>query len=113
MKLTLNQTWKYCLRMWKWITEQIKKGNKASIWTLKEEWLKNNGFKNKRIRDKCFFCNYCHQYCEKCPACLIEGDFYCMDLDYDYIIEPIKFYNKLIQLNEKRLQLKKKGIKNV
>ena len=46
-KLTLNQTWVLCLKMWKWIAEQVKAGNEDDIEDLKEQWLKKNGWEGE------------------------------------------------------------------
>ena len=45
-KLNLNETWRLCLKMWKWIAKESKKNFSFSVFGLKEQWLEENGFKN-------------------------------------------------------------------
>lgn len=105
--MTLNQTWKNCLRMWKWIVKQVKKG-RTNVENLKEEWLEEHEFTNPLWSD-CFFCDYDAQHssgndecCSKCPGRLVSKSFNCMESGYDYQDRPEKFYQKLLQLDAKR-----------
>ena len=113
MKLSLNKTWQFCLRMWKWIADEKKNGRIKSVYNLKNEWLRKNGFKDVRIIQRCFFCDYANDECFRCPPRLINSSFDCMNNPYNWQYEPTKFYEKLVEINKKRLLLKKKGIKNV
>ena len=54
--MTLNQTWKNCIRMWEWIVEQTEKGHEYSVDDLKGQWLQDHGF--NYINSNCFFCKY-------------------------------------------------------
>ena len=121
MRMTLDETWKNCLSMWRWIAKEVRNGNGVLVERLKKEWLENHGFKvGLYPSDNCFFCIYKDSHnrkrakgksvcgCDDCPACYIDRDFYCCDFDGDdYSEEPIKFYNKLVSLNRKRLKAKK------
>jgi len=101
--MTLNETWKNCLAMWKWIAEQIRGGSKLSVEELKEKWLKEHGFEN--IEENCFFCDYDLGYdddCMQCPARLVDPDFHCDRVEYNWEAEPIKFYEKLVALDKER-----------
>ncbi len=109
-KLTLNETWRLCLKMWRWIAKQVKEGTKKSTDKLKLEWLKNN-WAGKKLYGSCFFCEYLEKHpkagnacpsCPSCPAVMIDPKFSCMGTAYDYEGYPIKFYNKLVSLNRKR-----------
>lgn len=110
-KLTLNQTWKYCLQMWKWIAEQIKIDHTQSVSELKRLWLKNNKFHTLHLRSRCFFCAYASHFgntCDNCPAKLIDKNFHCINQEYNYEFATIKFYQKLVRLNKKRLSKRSK-----
>ncbi len=108
----LDRSWKNCLRMWKWISENLPDGFSAAsgavkefvIDTLKRTWLKKNRFTNKMSND-CFFCAYDEKYgddCEHCPAKLVETHFHCGDWSYHYYFNPIEFYNRLIKYDKIR-----------
>ena len=114
-KLTLNETWRLCLKMWKWIAKQVRAGNQKSIESLKVKWLENN-WAGGQVRAYCFFCEYTTTHfregenvgCAICPAKLVDKQFDCVDTDYNFSRCPIPFYNKLVSLNRKRLKAKKK-----
>ncbi len=114
-RLTLNETWVLCLAMWKWIAEQVKKGE-VDVKGLKEQWLKEHGFGKIYIPENCFFCAHARRYdnekvcgCAKkmCPGALVNKRFSCTNKTYNYEIKPIAFYNKLVSLNSKRKKGKK------
>ena len=96
---TLNQTWVLCLRMWRWIAANWKEG--ANIYTLKEQWIHNNGFGGTEIESDCFFCDFCI-HCPACPGKLVDPDFYCENEKYDYETKPKTFYKELLRLNRIR-----------
>jgi hypothetical protein len=108
-KPSLDKTWELCLKMWKWITVERRKGNRACTAILKSEWCKRHSFMH--IAVDCFFCEYnrAHQGigCSKCPATLIDKEFRCVGSSYDYGRFPLAFYKKLLQLNRKRKALSK------
>lgn len=107
-KLTLDETWKYCLQMWKWIVEQIKNGNNLSLSFLKYEWLRQNGFASESVRLGCFFCEYREKSglnCEEeygCPAQKIDKTFDCVSPHIHYSRNPEAFYAELLRLNKIR-----------
>lgn len=112
-RLTLNETWKLCLQMWKWIAGQARAG-RTDVWPMKEQWLEEHGFDfdDESINNACFFCEYHRQHPIKaedcnCPAIKIDKAFSCMGGAYDFKRHPIAFYNKLVSLNRKRLKKKK------
>ena len=105
-KLTLEQTWTLCLQMWKWIAGQIRKDPDISVWRLKAKWLSKHDWGVSMYCD-CFFCDWAggnrgFPSCPRCPARKIDKDFDCEDTDYDYSLNPIEFYKKLVALNKKR-----------
>ena len=100
-KLSLNDTWEQCLKMWKWISRQWL-NTKLDALDLKGLWLEENGYGKREIEANCFFCHSCHQDCNKCPGRLIDADFDCVDSDYTYH-KPRLFYAKLKQLDKIRL----------
>lgn len=107
-KLTLNQTWRLCLKMWKWIAKQIRDGSKLSVDKLKRKWLKTHT--KDAITNDCYFCEYDQLHSTKrdgpngcnCPGNRIEKDFGCMNSDYHFEHKPLKFYAKLLELDKKR-----------
>ena len=102
--MTLNETWKNCLAMWKWIAEQIRTGDKRSVDELKRAWVRDHGFED--VMYYCFFCDYVvskSANCGACPARLIDPKFGCRRAEYDFFDEPIKFYEKLVALNKERI----------
>lgn len=121
-KLTLSETWKQCLRMWKWIDENYPKkpgfDKLDLIIDLKNEWLDKNGIEDE-LNSDCFFCEYAErrwneeveQYlniswnreiCYYCPGKLVDKEFSCTSVSYNYTEKPHKFYQKLLSLNKKR-----------
>ncbi len=121
-RLTLDETWVLCLKMWKWIARQVRAAIKAgktwSVIELKNEWLSNHGLACNNIEHDCFFCEYARKRnpykeirgagCNLCPAKKIVKDFQCVDYLYDYENNPIAFYKRIFQLNKIRLAKKKK-----
>ena len=108
----LDRSWKNCLRMWKWISENLPVGflkfsmpeKEDVIKFLKEQWLRENKFTNYII-NACFFCEYdrYHQNdCCTCPARLVDSGFHCDDNKQSYRFNPIKFYIRLLELYIKR-----------
>ena len=106
-KLTLNETWTECLKMWKWIAGQKRKGNINNVGFLKKRWLKNNGYCADSVSGNCFFCEYVDKRdrgCELCPGRKIDQRFACSNSDYNYFYRPADFYKKLKKLNKIRLK---------
>lgn len=94
--LTLDEAWRLCLEMWK----EIK--GRSDIPQAKAKWLNNNSFFD--VRANCFFCEFNERMdrCRRCPAVLVDSDFKCERIEYDYLSNPEKFYMKLVELNELR-----------
>ena len=115
-KLTLNETWRLCLKMWKWIAEQVKAGRIEGVERLKGEWLEKN-WTGEPLENDCFFCKSSNYYNTRaacgcvlgmCPGKLVNKRFSCCRKTYHYKHHPIAFCNKLVSLNRKRLKAKKK-----
>ena len=108
-RMTLDETWKNCLSMWRWIAKMWRLGCSQNVEELKTEWCEAHGF--DMIESGCFFCHHnggaLENMCRKCPARKVDADFFCMDTHYSYNRHPIAFYNKLVSLNRKRLKGKK------
>lgn len=51
-KRTLDETWKYCLQLWKWMAGKIKANPDLAAIDLKEEWFEEHDFED--IYDNCF-----------------------------------------------------------
>ena len=115
-KLTLDETWKLCLKMWKWIAETAKSWEPVEedvVEALKDAWLAQNWMGSKLDHD-CFFCEYDEQRkhgCQSCPAKKVDRSFYCnqpYSNELCFWMRPVQFYAKLKQLNRKRLAKKRK-----
>lgn len=111
-RITLDETWRNCLSMWRWIYKQTKNNPRLSQAGFKVEWLAKHGFPDN-ILHNCFFCNYAVQCpkssgvivgkgCDSCPARKFDKSFICTDLRYHFNDRPIAFYNKLVSLDRKR-----------
>ena len=108
----LDRSWINCLRMWKWILENLPGGfselnnniKEFIVESLKRQWLRNN--KNtKSLLNDCFFCAYDKKHgnvCDSCPARLVEKGFHCCDHSHHFTRQPIEFYHHLLELNSKR-----------
>ncbi|KKM77852.1 hypothetical protein LCGC14_1365870 [marine sediment metagenome] len=108
----LDKSWIDCLRIWKWITENLPDGFSETtksikdfiIESLKRQWLRENNF-TKLLPNDCFFCAFDQNYgdeCNSCPARLVEKHFHCTASEYNYAYEPEEFYNLLVKLDKKR-----------
>ncbi len=108
-KMTLNQTWKNCLRMWKWIAKvcDSEEGRRVSIRRLKIRWMDTH-MPDVHIEADCFFCKYNGDHrkesaCDACPGKLVSRRFHCWhNVSYRYDEDPKKFYKKLLHLDAKR-----------
>ena len=100
--MNLNDTWKNCLEMWGWVSEQ---GD--DVEESKREWLKAHGFDGDKISANCFFCQYNEERkelgCSNCPGKLVNENFDCQSDSYGYDTNPAKFYKKLVKLNKIRM----------
>jgi len=107
-KLTLNQSWTWCLRMWRWIAKEKRQGSRKQVTTLKREFRIAHGI--KPIVNDCFFCehddgHYSNKYgfCECCPGRSVDPAFHCeYHASYRWDKEPEAFYKKLLELNRIR-----------
>ncbi len=109
----LDRSWKNCLRMWKWITENLPEGFSESsdedkeiiVNSLKKQWLEENRF-TTYINNSCFFCDYDRKHdnacTTSCPGCLVDPEFHCDKTAYSYRHRPSDFYRKVLVLNAKR-----------
>ena len=109
----LDRNWSNCLRMWRWISENLPDGflnlpydeKESIIDNLKAIWLKKNRFTNPLSND-CFFCNYDKQHntedCQSCPAKLVDPNFHCSGKGHSYLENPLVFYKYILYLNSKR-----------
>ena len=108
----LDRCWKNCLRMWKWLSENLPEGFSESsnpmkefvINGLKRQWLWKNKFTSP-LQNDCFFCEYDKKHgdaCGRCPAGLVKGGFHCADYNYHFAHDPVAFYQRIARLNPKR-----------
>ena len=120
-KLTLDETWRLCLSMWRWIIKKLRINPELDIEELKDEWLEKH-YPQIDLMSSCFFCEYDYQRrlkskakrfwdCPFCPMRIVDKSlkaFCCLNTDFWYEKKPIAFYNKLVSLNRKRLAKRKK-----
>ena len=113
-KLTLGQAYRDCLRMWKWIAEQVEGGCIDDVYKLKRRWFKEEQKKYAidSLDSDCFFCHYDmqkmgdrHAICTYCPGRIVDKRFNCINVSYHHTVTPVKFYKKLLKLDEKRRRL--------
>ena len=108
----LDRSWINCLRMWKWITENLPEGFSASsertkefvIGSLKRQWLRENKF-TKPLSDACFFCEYDKKHgdeCGHCPAGLVKRGFRCTNCSHHFAHNPVAFYHLITKLDSRR-----------
>lgn len=111
-RLTLEQTWKNCLKMWEWIVEEYEQQacpDFDDIEALKQRWCKENNWA-KKLFCNCFFCQFAERdrpeylNCRKCPARRIDPEFNCQAEEYEFELFPVAFLAKLKELDKKRRQ---------
>jgi hypothetical protein len=102
--MNLEETWKECIRMWKWISRQWLKPSHPGINALKRKWLETNGYEVFSIAEWCFFCDFARGFCDYCPGREIDSNFSCTNGKYHYRIKPREFYQELKQLNKIRMK---------
>ncbi len=108
MILSLDKTWTECIKMWRWIIKQHKKGA-SRIEILKQEYLRKH-YPNKKISSDCFFCNYdSGGGCFHCPGVLVETSFNCENEETNWYSKPEAFLAKLLRLNAKRKRQRRKA----
>ena len=103
-KLTLDQTWIKCLKMWKWVVKHHHK-NRDDVINLKYSYLKMCHIEPYQISNLCYFCNVAISAgyaCENCPGKLVDPIFNCRNPKYNYCKKPEKFLAKLKQLNKQK-----------
>ncbi len=117
-RLTLDQTWIECMRLWKHIARKvraaIKAGEKWNVDDLKREWCIKHGCEGLNL--SCFFCEYDDERqnrlgsrdCSFCPAKKIDKGFYCSEGELSCFDNPLDFYAELRRLHK----LYKKGLKS-
>lgn len=102
-KLSLERTWKKCLRMWKEMIEKHwERGMKGS--DLKRIYFEIHP-KIAEPESGCYFCDYNDRRtnnCEHCPGVLVNKKFHCHNTPYHYHWKPKAFYRKLLELDKKR-----------
>lgn len=96
-RLTLDETWTECLKMWRWIVREIRKGRRG-VGNLKGEYLKKRGIPADELMGDCFFCDYPRPergYCRECPGRLVSSRFQCERPSYCYYSHPSAFLRKI------------------
>ncbi len=113
----LDRTWKNCLRMWKWVSENLPEGfagkngkdRRGIVYLLKARWMKDHRY--GQISEHCFFCEYNNEEygeggeCGGCPGKLANPrfrSFWCQSKGMGWGVNPKAFYRRLVQLDKKR-----------
>jgi hypothetical protein len=127
MRLSLNETWKLCRKMWKGVLAiralaQEQEDITIPVYLAKEIWLQQHGYK-KGILNNCFFCEYVSESgamnsfikdpdlrggCPECPGTKVDPDFACQVDEYHWAEEPEAFTAKIRSLDRKRRRIAKK-----
>ena len=104
-KLTIDEAWKYCLEMWKWISENAN--SESYVGVLKVEWLEEHAPQFENMYCNCFFCEYNDQTCSdlscaNCPGRVYGSDtvLWCARNDIHYKHKPKEFYAELLRRYE-------------
>lgn len=103
-KMTLDETWKNCLKLWKFVARRVR--GHTTVYDLKAEWMDEHNFYGVELN--CFFCEASAGNCRTCPGAIIDPDFRCDNDEYDWNNHPIKFYKELVSLNRKRKRQNRK-----
>ena len=92
--------------MWRSIAKSKIEYPGQWVSTLKERWLRDNGFKN--LVGDCFFCAAAAaaNTCDLCPGRLVDLSFSCSNENYSYAQKPVAFYKELLRLNRIRKERK-------
>ena len=107
-RLTIDQTWTKCLKMWRWIVrERRKSGYRADVQKLKEQYFAKKRFKPSNL---CWFCEYNDQHgnrenCDKCLGAIadkVNNRYAWCNMHYDWQRRPIAFLAELNRLNRIR-----------
>ena len=110
-EMTLEEAFVNCIDMWVYICDQLPEEFYELSETEKEnliETLKHD-YVGGDMHNACYFCEYAAQVdkdslvrCCYCPGQLVQKSFRCDSPEYNYIDDPVKFLEKVQQLNEIR-----------
>lgn len=102
---TINKIWSECRRLWEHIEEELRRCPWKSVGWIKQEWMEANGY-GQTVAEDCFFCEFTRWWdrntCEYCPGKLVDPNFDCMHLDYNWYGEPVAFREEIERLNKLR-----------
>ena len=115
MRLTLEETWKQCRAMWKWIKKRRLAGDARNVEELKADWSEDHGFGDADIVFHCFFCHHNENFggnspddCHLCPAKTIDPDFHCFKhASHHFELWPVNFADEIARLDRIRKRKKK------
>lgn len=105
-KLTLDQAWDICLKLWTEVVRDIDEGSRLSVVRLKQNHLPAQ-FRYCALG--CPFCQFTDERrkpgdtnCQHCPARLVDPTFMCHSKLYGYNVDARLFLAKLQELDAKR-----------
>ncbi len=104
MNISLDETWEFCIKMTKWIAEEMRRDSSQRVGTLKKAYLAQN-HPDLHLCNNCFFCDYDDDNdneCKACPARLVESSFDCRNDAYNYYWRATDFHKELVRLNKIR-----------
>lgn len=111
--MTLNETWRRCIKMWEWIVAELgEEGGRRAV-ELKYEYLRQHAPEDLRIVNACYFCERAATLADKrktkglspcygCPGVKVDKTFLCSHNKYAYDELPKKFLAKLKRLDKRR-----------
>lgn len=103
-KLTLDEAWVECIKMWEWIVKHLAEANTTELKRqyVEKFWPKLCGF----LDLDCYFCAYSNQQtqtcfsCDACPGQLVDPSFHCCNNEYSYNDNPRAFLAKIKELHK-------------
>lgn len=102
-KLSIDETWDYTKRMWKWVAFQVEVlKDERGVHKLKRIWIEENASEFVDMLASCFFCENqknCGGCNENCPGKLVELDFNCCNTAHNYSSRPGAFYREILRLD--------------
>ena len=124
----LERAWYDCERLWKWVSRKWLKQRAEGKYHTEVTHLKTRWFLRHPLKirsggiNKCFFCVYANKEwranignrplrtegwrrCDYCPGRLVDPNFLCTNMQYNYCFLPNLFYKEIVRLNILRKRL--------
>ena len=103
-ELTIDETWDYTKRMWKWVASQKVCEDVRDTTMLKKAWLADNEPEFVDLADDCFFCDVGKSDCcdcTECPGVAVDPEFTCKGFGnpHNHYKHPAAFYREILRLD--------------